>query len=405
MVYGKEPRKVMMIQNGARRDYIYASQLEEAGLLHSLACDAAWAGEAGKWCSTIAKRVAPRILGSIERRTIRGISPERIQASVLPNLASVFMFITGQEYAYKLIDEVLALRLRMRGLSGAEVVVNYLGNGGSFLDYAKRQGARIVTDFINTPRFWEVFEAEHERWPGWHTDKSVASNIRIYRERFEHLIDISDIYLCPSRSVANDLAGVAGFDGKRVRIVPYGYSSGELLPATPNVGRVLLAASFITLIKGLPYLAEAARKLKTIRPEVEIVIAGTVAPAVRTLPETQDIVFLGSLNKRQMAAEFARADVFCLPSLAEGSPSSIFEAMANGVPIITTGSSGSMVDDGIEGFIVPERDGDALASAITRLVSDRDLRERMSAAARDAANRYSAEACGAQFISVIRELL
>jgi glycosyltransferase involved in cell wall biosynthesis len=106
-----------------------------------------------------------------------------------------------------------------------------------------------------------------------------------------------------------------------------------------------------------------------------------------------------------MAEEFARADVFCLPSLAEGSPSSIFEAMANGVPIITTGSSGSTVEDGIEGFIVPERDSDALAFAITRLVSDRDLRDRMSAAARGAANRYSAEACGAKFISVIREVL
>jgi glycosyltransferase involved in cell wall biosynthesis len=405
MEHGKEPRQVMMIQQGARRDYIYARQLEEAGLLHSLVCDAAWAGESGKWSKNIAKCLSPRILGSVERRTITGIGPERIKTSVLPNLASIFKLVSDQEQTLKLIDEVLALRLRMWGLRGAEVVVNYFGNGGSFLDYAKRQGARIVTDFISNPRYWEVVQAERESWPGWETGKSVASNMKVYRERLERLVGISDIYLCPSRSVANDLAGVAAFDGRRVRIVPYGYSGGKLLPAIPNIGRVLFAASLITVTKGLPYLAVAARKLKTIRPEIEIVVAGAVAPAVRMLPETKDLVFLGKLNKQQMAEEFARADVFCLPSLSEGSPTSIFEAMANGVPIITTGSSGSIVEDGIEGFIVPERDGDALAFAITRLAFDRDLRERMSAAARDAANRYSAEACGAKFISVIRELL
>lgn len=403
--HGINLRKVMMIQQGARRDYIYARQLEEAGLLHSLVCDAAWSEEAGKWFSTIAKCIAPRILGSIERRTISGVSPGRIRASVLPNLASVFKFVTDQEHAFKLIDEVLALRLRTRGLRGAEVVVNYLGNGGSFLDYAKRQGARIVTDFISNPRYWEVVQTERARWPGWESDTSAASNMKVYQERIEHLVRISDIYLCPSRTVANDLAGVAGFDGTKVRIVPYGYSGGTLLPPTPRIGRILFAASVVTVTKGLPYLAEAARTLKASKPEIEIVVVGAVAPVVRTLAETQDIVFLGTLNQRQMAEELARADVFCLPSLAEGSPSAIFEAMANGVPIITTGSSGSMVEDGVEGFIVPERSGVALADAIVRLVFDRALRERMSTAARNAAQRYSAPACGAEFISVIRELL
>lgn len=401
---GKARRCVMVIQQGARRDYIYARQLEEAGLLHTLACDVGWSDGCQPRCAGLARYLAPQILGTIERRTIRGIDPSRIYASVLPNLASLAKFVTTKERAYDFVDEVLALRLRLRGLRGAEVVVNYFGNGGSFLDDAKRQGARIVTDFISSPRYWEVVKAEREHWPGWELHKSISSNISIYRERITRLVALSDIYLCPSPSVAYDLTAVPGFDPRRVRIVPYGYSSGEVLPASPTTGRVLFAASLITVTKGLPYLAEAARKLKTL-PPVEIVAAGSAPPAVRALPATQDIVFLGSLNRKQMAQEFSRADIFCLPSLAEGSPTSIFEAMANGLPIITTPASGSMVQDGIEGFVVPERDPEALVLAISRLVFDRDLRERMSAASRAAALRYTAEACGSQFISVIRELL
>ena len=79
-----------------------------------------------------------------------------------------------------------------------------------------------------------------------------------------------------------------------------------------------------------------------------------------------------------MADEMARADIFCLPSLAEGSATSIFEAMANGLPVVTTLSSGSVVADGVEGFIVAERDGAAIADAVERIVGDRVLRDRMS---------------------------
>ena len=105
-----------------------------------------------------------------------------------------------------------------------------------------------------------------------------------------------------------------------------------------------------------------------------------------------------------VAHAFARADVFCLPSLTEGSSSAIFEALAFGVPVVTTASSGSVVTDGVDGFIVPERDAEAIASAIRRIVEDRELRQRMSESAKATAARFSDEACGAEFIRVIREL-
>lgn len=390
-------RRVMMIQQGARRNYVYAQQLERAGLLNMLATDAAWhESDIGLFGSVMRK------LGS--RRRITGIAPERIVMTSLPNVASLAKYVMHEERVFPLMDEALALVLKTCGLRGADIVVNYLGNGGSFLDSAKRHGASIVTDFIITPRYLEIEDAERRRWSGWESRTTTNSTIELFCRRMSHLVQISDLYLCPSQTVARDLATLPGFDPARVRLVPYGISGVLIEQAKPIPGRVLFAGA-AGLRKGIPYLAEAARILKERAQEIEVVVAGTVTDAVRCRAETSALSFLGQIGREAMAREMARADIFCLPSLAEGSATSVFEAMANGLPIVTTPSSGTVVEDGIEGFIVPERDPEAIATAIGAIVKDREMRARMSVAARATAARYDDAACGERFVEVIRELL
>jgi len=396
-------RRVMMIQQGARRNFIYARQLEAANLLHSLVTDAAWPQGGTALCRRLAERFVPRLRGSIERRTVQGLPDARLRASLLPNFASASKLFMHEERAFALIDEALAWPNRLRGLGGADIVLNYHGNGGSFLSYAKRLGASIVTDFVVTPKYLEIERRERLLWPGWENEKSSRSVIEFYRKRMSRLVALSDLYLCPSQAVARDLSDLPGFDAARVRILPYGASDVLLREARPEPGRVLFAGA-AGLRKGIPYLAEAARILKHRRMHVEIAVAGSVSPMVRARPEVCDLTFLGVLDRERMADEFARADVFCLPSLAEGSAASIYEALANGVPVITTEASGSVVRDGVEGFIVPERDGEAIADSIWWILVNRPLRASMSAAALAAASRYSDEACGREFIGVIETL-
>ena len=403
-------KMAMLIQQGARRNYLYACKLAEAGLLHSLVTDAAWRGprlERGARFLDLARSLArcvPRLRGPIARRTVAGVRASQLKASLLPNLASAALFWLSPERRFALVDEVLALRCRLRGLDGVSVVVNYQGNGGSFLDHAKAKGAKIVTDFIITPKYLEIERNEHERWPGWETDITPLSVIDFYRRRVSHLVQISDVYLCPSEAVVRDLAELPGFVADRVRLVPYGVSGVLLCEQQTVPGRVLFAGA-AGLRKGLPYLAQAATLLKASHPGIEIVVAGEVSPAVASRAETRDLTFLGRLDRQRMAEEFARADVFCLPSLAEGSATSIFEALANGLPVVTTVSSGSVVVNGREGLIVNERSGQAIADAIARIVQHRDLRAAMSEAALASAAKYSDDACGEAFVGVVRELL
>ncbi|MGH8102620.1 MAG: glycosyltransferase [Chthoniobacterales bacterium] len=103
-----------------------------------------------------------------------------------------------------------------------------------------------------------------------------------------------------------------------------------------------------------------------------------------------------------MAEEFARADIVVLPSLAEGSAAVIYEALAAGLPIVTTPEAGSVVRDGIEGRIVPSRDPEALANAIAETVEDREKRERMAYAARERAREFTWERYGERLIAALK---
>lgn len=394
----------MVIQMGARRNYVYARQLHEAGLLHSLVCDAAWAGEAPPPLLALAGLLAPHRRGALARRRVHALPPDRLRSSLAPVLVQPLMRLMSVERGYAFQDDVLGAQVTDRDLSSVRAIVNYQGNGGRLLARAKRRGVRVATDFIITPRQWEIEAGERLRWPGWETGRLRPEMVTFYRQRMESLLEVSDIYLCPSATVARDLSGLRNFHAERVRTLPYGPSMVDIVEAKPVAGRILFTGA-AGLRKGLPYLAEAAAILRRTAPDISIVVAGHAPAQVRNRPETAALTFLGHLDRAAMAGEFARADVFCLPSLAEGSPTSIFEALAQGLPVVTTAAAGSVVEHGIDGLIVPERDSAAIAHAVSTIVSDRKLRTQMSAAARSKAKNYSDDLVGARFISTMRELL
>jgi glycosyltransferase involved in cell wall biosynthesis len=94
-----------------------------------------------------------------------------------------------------------------------------------------------------------------------------------------------------------------------------------------------------------------------------------------------------------MREEFLRADLFVLPTLAEGSATAHIEALACGIPVVTTPNCGTLIQDGAEGFLVPIRDASALADRIEAIVTNRKLRAQMGARARALALREHTWEC------------
>ncbi len=143
--------------------------------------------------------------------------------------------------------------------------------------------------------------------------------------------------------------------------------------------------------KGPTLLAEALAQLRQRRDDVVVRLAGT-GPAlhelkqrVRELQLNGSWEFVGSYEGLVGCSAFMRTlDVFVLPSFAEGTSKSVIEAMAHGLPIITTNVGGSpdFITPDV-GILVPPGDTTALADAMRRLASDPSLRKRMGQTARD----------------------
>jgi glycosyltransferase involved in cell wall biosynthesis len=154
----------------------------------------------------------------------------------------------------------------------------------------------------------------------------------------------------------------------------------------------ILTVGRLSAEKGHGVLLDAVRLLHDRGVDVRVEFVGS-GPMHDELAERArdaglaDLVHLaGELPPSEVNRRLRDADVFCLPSFAEGLPISIMEAMAVGVPVVSTyvGGIPELVRDGITGRCVPAGRADLLADAIERLVSDPGVRAAMVSAARAA---------------------
>ncbi len=129
----------------------------------------------------------------------------------------------------------------------------------------------------------------------------------------------------------------------------------------------------VGLLRGNQYLAAASRILNRRRVACEVRVVGPYPPGLIDRPEFRGPTYVGQVPRSGILGEFLCADIFVLPTLCDSFALAHLEALASGLPVITTTNCGSVVRDGVDGFIVPIRDPDVLADRIERLVSDRPL--------------------------------
>ena len=179
-----------------------------------------------------------------------------------------------------------------------------------------------------------------------------------------------------------------GFPEAKLRCLPFGVDVERFRPAAeePETFRVLYVGQ-LSLRKGIPYLLRAWRELAL--PNAELVLVGVPGPGDRRwlssllTPSVQVFGYTPDLP-----AHYRSASVFVFPSIEEGSALVTYEALASGLPVITTFNAGSLVQDGQEGFVVPIRDVAALKDHLRTLHDHPELRQQMRRAARRRAEEY-----------------
>ena len=189
------------------------------------------------------------------------------------------------------------------------------------------------------------------------------------------------------------------------------------LDRQPQPDSILFVGSVIHR-KGVLELVQAMAAVVRQAPGAQLVIAGGITPIYRAYGEEvqqaiddldlrQHVSLPGYLDHAGLLAAYRRATVFTLPSWVESSPVALAQAMAAGLPAVTTtiGGTDHLIADGLSGLRVPPRDPDALAAALLRLLQDPLAAARYAAAAREAAvARFTQAAAAAKSADLYRML-
>jgi glycosyltransferase involved in cell wall biosynthesis len=152
----------------------------------------------------------------------------------------------------------------------------------------------------------------------------------------------------------------------------------------------VVAVGSLSWKKGFEYALRAIRLARDAGTDLELEIIGDGVDRQRLLFGIEDLGLSGCVRlSGKLPAEGVRerlqnADMFLLSSVSEGISNAALEAMAAGLPVVTTdcGGMGEAISDGVEGFVVPTRDVTQMAAALGRLAAHGELRLRMGAAAR-----------------------
>ena len=169
----------------------------------------------------------------------------------------------------------------------------------------------------------------------------------------------------------------------------------------------LLFAGGVTRRKGIATLATAMEKIHDLDCRLNIVGALTAErrPPIGGLASDARVSMLGVIPRDRLGELMCTSEIFIFPSFAEGSAQVIFEAMASGCFIITTPNSGSIVKDGVHGFVVPPGDADALADAVRRAAADRLAVAGIGARnAQIVSSEYSQDCYGKQIVQLLDSL-
>ncbi len=186
--------------------------------------------------------------------------------------------------------------------------------------------------------------------------------------------------------------------GNKITVIPYGantqqfsykirrYKSGETL-------RLLIVAS-ISKRKGIDFLLDAMEQLKNESVKLSVIGVSTTSDGqelVDHMNSMENVEYIGRVPHEQICEYFDINDVFILPSLAEGSSLSVYEALASGMPCIVTKNTGSVVTDGIDGFIIEAKNAASIVVAIEKYVQNPELVYEMSCNAQNTMDKYSWE--------------
>jgi glycosyltransferase involved in cell wall biosynthesis len=407
--------KFLVSQKGAREHFLVARALHRQGMLAGLATD--WYAlknpvfrlmstfsRGGKSGAALAARTDEIPDDVVRTCRFRGLWWKWKQRRAQRQSDSYSGFVAA--------DAAFGRAVARMKLPPHDAFFGYAYASLEMLEAERKRGVFTVLDQIDPgPVEFRLVADEMQQHPELAGPPPQYPNAHFDRARREW--ELANVIVVNSEW-SRDAILAAGADPAKIEILPLAYEANaekqeaesrnsrhSTLDPRPSTAplRVLFLGQ-VNVRKGIHYLTEAARLLEREKVHFDVVGAIGVLPAtIASAP--RNMTFHGAVSRDRASEWYRQSDVFILPTLSDGFALTQLEAMANGLPVITTPNCGRVVNEGKTGFIVPPRDPQALADAVRHFVRQPGLTREMAPACLAAVNAFSVDTYGRQLVNII----
>lgn len=257
-----------------------------------------------------------------------------------------------------------------------------------------------------------------------HSETYETKDLRMQREVVPRSVRRAAHVIAVSESTASDLAEVVGVPREKISAIPLGVSSifrpdgpplsGDTFPGAERLAEgYVLHTGGLHLRKNIARLLEAYKRVKEVAEAPPLVIAGEAGSAAgRELAERasalgvgDDVIFAGYVEESVLAALYRGATIAAYPSLYEGFGLPVVEAMASGVPVITSNRGATAEVAGEAALLVDPESVEGIAAAISRLLGDEALRQDLTALGLSRSKAFRWEVTAERTAGVYRRVL
>lgn len=401
--------KAVVTHAGRRDGYQLALALDEGGLLESLITDFYW----NPSVYSALKRVLPG--RGIPERYCPGLDWRRVRSPFKAVLADVGAKLGELNDSHQTKDFALGSAARRRAIATGSALFSYSYYASSAF---RRDDTELDHRFLfqlhpHPLSVRAILAEEMERTPAARESLAMESEMSLPEEAFAQMAQEANLangWAAASRYTAQTLAD-HGIPADKIHVVPYGvdlqsFSPRERPPANTEPFTIIYVGSLIQR-KGLSYLLDTVRALKS--NNIRLLLRGRGGVDRELLKSYSDVDFdlkLG-LPLVELVRDIQRSDVFVLPSLTEGFAQVILEAMACGVPVITTANTCApdVLVEGSQGFIVPIRDPGAIEEKLVWGLENRSALAAMGQQAARQAGIFTLERFRSEIRAAYKEMV
>lgn len=400
--------KVLLIHPGTQHALKLARELSKNGFLDKYISTLVWSDT--HFLIRALKKLAPKLYLQVSGRVLTGVPTSKLKTFPLIELRHRINKFFGKNLTenqlYYKKNKSFQQALKCKQIAGSDIIIGFDTSSWILVDIAKRKGKKFILDqsIGHSVEMLQVFKQLNSQYPEW----------------AKHIIEKEDKFLQFEKSEYDKAAFIVvastftkqtliknGINEQKILLNPYGVDLNLFYyhPKVIKQKKIFLFIGTVDVRKGIPFLLECWNKANL--QDCELWIVGPIADEIKEKIEKEvSIRVFGKIMNASLSKIMKEAHVFVFPSFFEGFGLVILEAMASGLPVITTTATAGtdLIEDGKEGFVITPGKEEQLIKCLHFFNTNPDQISIMGKQARLKAEQYSWKDYGMRWGKIINKV-